>query len=75
MKKVFTFLLVIALTSLITYLLVPRPYVVHYHANFAMYIDGKQEDFSSDAYMEEVSRCGVTDDVHPQDRIHLHDNK
>lgn len=49
--------------------------MVHWHANFAMYIDGKAEDFSTDNYMEETSRCNVTTDVKPQDRIHLHENK
>lgn len=24
--------------------------------------------------MEEVSRCNVSEDVRPQDRVHLHDN-
>lgn len=75
MKNILIFLIGICLTGIITFLLIPRPYVVHYHANFAMYIDGKEEDFTNDAYMEEVSRCGITDDVHPEDRIHLHDNK
>lgn len=49
--------------------------MVHYHANFAAYIDGKKWDFSSSTYMEEVSRCNVTEGVMPEDRIHLHDNK
>lgn len=38
------------------------------------YIDGKVWDFSKDIYMEEVSRCNVTTDVRPEDRIHLHEN-
>ena len=59
----------------ITYIFTPRPYQVHYHANFAVYIDGKQEDFSSEMYMEETARCNVTTGVLPQDRIHLHDKK
>ena len=75
MKKFFLLLIAIALTSGLTYILTPRPYMAHYHANFAMYIDGKGEDFSSENYMEETSRCNVTTDVHPQDRIHLHDRK
>ena len=75
MKKIFLSIALIAITAGLTYILIPRPYQVHYHANFAMYIDGKGEDFSSENYMEETSRCNVTTDVHPQDRIHLHDRK
>lgn len=44
-----------------TYILVPRPYQVHYHANMAVFIDGKEWDFSQEKYMEEVSRCNVTE--------------
>ncbi len=75
MKKHILWSLFALLTIAITYLFTPRPNQVHYHANFALYIDGKEEDFSSEAYMEETSRCNVTTDVKPQDRIHLHDKK
>jgi protocatechuate 3,4-dioxygenase beta subunit len=75
MKKNILFILAILLAIGITYLFTPRPYQVHWHGNFAVYIDGKQEDFSSDMYMEETARCNVTTDVQPQDRIHLHDKK
>ncbi len=75
MKKLLFTLIVIAITAGLTYILTPRPFIVHHHANFAMYIDGKREDFSTDNYMEETSRCNVTTDVKPQDRIHLHENK
>ncbi len=68
------FVSTIALTVLVTYILLPRPLQVHYHANMAVYIDGKAWDFSKSIYMEEVSRCNVTTDVRPEDRIHLHDN-
>lgn len=59
---------------MVTYILAPRPFQVHYHANMAAYIDGKTWDFSKDIYMEEVSRCNITTDVRPEDRIHLHEN-
>ncbi len=75
MKKYIFFLLALIITGGLTYILTPRPYQVHYHANFAVYIDGKKVDFNTDNYMEETSRCNVTNDVKPQDRIHLHDKK
>ena len=68
-------LFLIIISIVITYLIVPRPFIVHHHANFATYIDGKKWDFSSYVYMEEVSRCNVTQGVTPEDRIHLHDEK
>ena len=61
MKKLITLILVIIVTASITYIAVPRPYMVHWHANFAVYMDGKQRDFSGPSYMEEVSRCNVTE--------------
>lgn len=74
-KKIFSIILLVSLTAWLTFILTPRPYVVHWHANFALYIDGVQKDFSSQAYMEETSRCNITEWVLPADRIHLHDNK
>jgi len=46
----------------------------HYHANFALYIDGKKFDFSGDQYMEDVSKCSLGNTVYPKDRAHLHEN-
>ena len=75
MLKTILCLLSISIIVCATYIFTPRPFVVHYHANFAAYIDGKKWDFSPSTYMEEVSRCNVTEGVMPEDRIHLHDNK
>lgn len=48
----------------------------HYHANWAIFVDGQRLDLSSDRYMEEVSAChsgegGIT----PAQRTHLHANE
>ena len=52
------------------------PEHVHYHANFAVYINGQQEKFKDPKYYQEVAICmagqGITI---PQARAHLHDNK
>jgi hypothetical protein len=61
MKHTIITIIIALLTASITYIAVPRPYVVHHHANFAVYIDGNKKDFSNDVYMEEVSRCNVTE--------------
>jgi len=46
----------------------------HFHANFALYVDGARFDFSDDVYMEDVAGCGLTDKMFPEDRAHLHEN-
>lgn len=69
------YILLVVLSIIITYLVTPRPYIEHHHANFAVYVDGKKWDFSWYQYMEEVSRCNISEWVTPEDRIHLHDGK
>jgi hypothetical protein len=52
-----------------------NPEQVHYHANFAVYINGGRESFKSPFYYEEVSgSCGLGKNVTPAQRTHLHDN-
>lgn len=75
LKKILFSLIFVIVSAGVTYILVPRPYMVHWHANFAVYMDGQKWDFSGPSYMEETSRCNVTEWVLPQDRIHLHDGK
>jgi hypothetical protein len=60
-KNLLLSLLLIAATASTVYIMVPRPYMAHHHANFALYMDGKQWDFSGPSYMEEVSRCNITE--------------
>jgi len=46
----------------------------HFHANFAMYIDGERVDFSGDEFMEDIAACGLSDLMFPAHRVHLHQN-
>lgn len=46
----------------------------HYHANFALYIDGERVDLSGDEYMEDVAACTMGEKVLPRSRAHLHNN-
>jgi hypothetical protein len=46
---------------------------VHYHANYAVYINGEKEDFNSFAYYEEVQSCGADAAFNPRNRTHMHD--
>ncbi len=47
---------------------------VHYHANFALYINGKKDEFKSFTFYEEVQSCGSDEVNNPKTRVHLHDN-
>lgn len=46
---------------------------VHYHANFAMYVNGKRETFDGFAYYEEVQACVDHNADNPKSRVHMHD--
>lgn len=48
----------------------PEP--IHYHANFAVYIDGQREEFSSPVYYEDTLACTQDDAQNPRGRAHLH---
>ncbi len=50
----------------------PNP-TPHYHANFAVYINGQREKFDSYVYYEEVAAC-TADKNNPKSRVHMHDN-
>lgn len=46
----------------------------HYHANFAVYLNGQHETFASPTYYEEVSACSINGTIQPAQRAHMHDN-
>jgi len=47
----------------------------HYHANFAVYINGQREQFKEPFYYEEVEEsCSAETAITPHDRAHMHDN-
>lgn len=45
----------------------------HYHANFALYIDGQRDEFKSFTFYEEVQSCGSDEKNNPKTRVHMHD--
>lgn len=52
-----------------------KPEQIHYHANFAVYLNGQREQFKSSMYYEEVSgSCALGTDIKPAQRVHLHDH-
>ena len=51
------------------------PAHVHYHANFAVYINGAREQFKDPSYYEDVMACTPTgNDMTPAERAHMHEN-
>lgn len=46
----------------------------HYHANFAVYINGQRETFKDATYYEEVKVCSLHGAT-PQARVHMHDEE
>jgi hypothetical protein len=47
---------------------------VHYHANFAVYVEGNRLPFDSFTYYEEIQTCFGGAEARPQSRVHMHDN-
>lgn len=48
---------------------------VHYHANFAVFVDGERLPFDSFMFYEEVQSCGGDEINNPKIRVHMHDQK
>lgn len=52
-----------------------KPDQIHYHANFAVYINGQRQEFKGPQYYQEVAICSATNGITiPQQRAHMHDN-
>lgn len=61
--------------AVVRFALAEPPHPPHFHANFAIVVDGQRVDLSGNEYMEEVSACrGIAGNVAPQERAHLHNN-
>jgi hypothetical protein len=46
----------------------------HYHANFALYVNGQRDEFKNFTFYEEVQSCGSDEKNEPKHRVHMHDN-
>lgn len=55
--------------GLVRFVGLPKP--VHYHANFAVFINGQRQQFQGPQYYQEVSACAEKSS--PLDRVHMHD--
>jgi hypothetical protein len=52
----------------------PPEQPTHFHANFALFVDGRRVDLTGDRYMEEVGACRASETVQPTERVHLHNH-
>jgi hypothetical protein len=51
------------------------PEHVHYHANFAVYLNGQRNQFKGPQYYQSVAICSAGHGITiPQQRAHMHDN-
>jgi len=48
---------------------------IHYHANFALYINGDRDEFESFTFYEEVQACVDHGVENPKSRTHMHDQQ
>lgn len=53
-----------------------RPEEIHYHANFAVYLNGQREQFAGMRYYEETAAnsCSIEEEETPLERAHMHGN-
>lgn len=49
-----------------------QPDEVHYHSNFAVFINGEREEFDLPTYYEEVAACTTAYHDNPKGRVHMH---
>lgn len=52
-----------------------QDHATHYHADFALYIDGQQDKFDNFTFYEEVQSCNTQDENNPRHRAHMHGNE
>jgi hypothetical protein len=61
--------------GVVRFILAPLNHTTHYHANWAIFVDGERLDLSGDRYMEEIGACTASyEGILPQQRVHLHEN-
>lgn len=53
--------------------IVYKPSEVHYHANFAVFVDGERLPFDRFSFYEEIEACGGSSVTSPKIRVHMHE--
>lgn len=65
----------VLLLGLLRFAFATDPGPPHYHANWAVIIDGERLDLSAARYMEDVAACTGGEHVLPAERVHMHDGE
>ena len=61
--------------GIVRFVAAPLNHTTHYHANWAVFVDGERLDLSGDRYMEEIGACTASyEGILPEQRVHLHEN-
>jgi hypothetical protein len=71
-RAVLTFLLGIVFLIAVRFVLYTDD-SVHYHANFAVFVNGEREQFDNFTFYEEIQSCGGDNLNNPKIRVHMHD--
>jgi hypothetical protein len=58
--------------GLARFVFAPWQHPVHFHANWAVWLDGARLDLSDDRYMEDVLACAAGEQVFAAERVHMH---
>lgn len=56
----------------VRFLWLPAPEHTHYHANFAIVINGQQDELEAESNYEGVAACSLNPEADPGHRVHLH---
>jgi hypothetical protein len=64
-----------AFTILGLRVLLAKDHATHYHANFALYINGERDKFENFTFYEEVQSCSSEDHSNPKHRVHMHNRE
>ena len=63
----------VVLFALFRFIAYKPTHTTHYHANWQVWIEGKQQTFPEDIFYQEVASCSINNDTDPLHRAHMHD--
>lgn len=68
-------LLGLLLFGVIRFATAPWPQRPHFHANWAIFVNGTPVDLSAVRYMQSVQVCAADDRMQPEQRVHMHNGE
>jgi hypothetical protein len=68
--------LIVGILLMVTFrFIVTTPQDVHYHSNFAVYVEGERLPFDNFTYYEEIAACSSDELNNPKSRVHMHNQE